>query len=37
MGLRAVPPLRDETLLAARYEVDIAGAPFAVTPQLGFP
>jgi hypothetical protein len=28
------PPLSDTTLLAARYEVDIAGRMFAVTPHL---
>ena len=28
------PPLSDERILAARYEIDIAGAIFAVTPHL---
>jgi glycine cleavage system aminomethyltransferase T/glycine/D-amino acid oxidase-like deaminating enzyme len=31
---RAEAPITDETLLAARYEVDIAGERFAVTPHL---
>ena len=30
----SAPPLSDATLLAARYEVDIAGRMFAVTPHL---
>ncbi len=34
---RAEPPMTDETLLAARYEVDIAGERFAVTPHLKLP
>ena len=28
------PPLSDEQILAARYEIDIAGATFAVTPHM---
>ena len=31
---RADAPLSDEAILAARYEVDIAGERFAVTPHL---
>jgi 4-methylaminobutanoate oxidase (formaldehyde-forming) len=33
---RADRPLGDDALLKARYEVDIAGEMFAVTPHLGF-
>ena len=33
-ALPSAPPLSDATLLAARYEVDIAGRMFAVTPHL---
>jgi len=28
------PPLSDERILAARYEIDTAGAIFAVTPHM---
>jgi 4-methylaminobutanoate oxidase (formaldehyde-forming) len=31
---RADAPLTDDMLLAARYEVDVAGVPHAVTPHL---
>jgi hypothetical protein len=33
---RAGRPLTDDALLAARYEVDIAGELYAVTPHLKF-
>jgi hypothetical protein len=33
---RAARPLSDEVLLDARYQVDIAGELFAVTPHLKF-
>ena len=31
---RAAQPLTEEALLGARYEIDIAGERFAVTPRL---
>ena len=31
---RAETPLTDDVVLGAKYEVDIAGEPFAVTPHL---
>jgi glycine cleavage system aminomethyltransferase T len=34
---RTEAPMTDETLLTARYEVDIAGERFAVTPHLKLP
>jgi hypothetical protein len=33
-GQPDAPPLTDAALLAARYDVDIAGRRFAVTPHL---
>ena len=33
---RADRPLTDDALMAARYEVDIAGEMFAATPHLKF-